>query len=227
MTAFRTSSARSAGLLKFKSTAITHLEQHIAAYQTLIKKQRQKIADFEGELELSRDLLSNRSDSIPSDILFGDLYHNRNVNPHGLRYSLETLSWAREIHSLSPIAYAAIRSVLPFPSKTLLRMAFFDCKHRVQQSLANLSLVDELFTIWSLSNRVTLDINHQIEAILAVDAVAIRPVITIYENGEIEGIEDVNNMTPPDTLTQFVVHPIKFHEFIFQHCDAAHSSLFM
>jgi hypothetical protein len=87
--------------------------------------------------------------------------------------------------------------------------------------------VDELFTIWSLSNRVTLDINHQIEAILAVDAVAIHPVITIYENGEIEEIEDVNNLTSPDIFTQFVVHPIKFHEFTFQHWDAASSSLFV
>jgi hypothetical protein len=50
-------------------------------------------------------------------------------------------------------------------------MEFFDCKHRVQQSLMSLSLADELLTLWSLSNRVTLDTNHQIEAILAVDAV--------------------------------------------------------
>jgi hypothetical protein len=93
-------------------------------------------------------------------------------------------------------------------------MEFFDCKH-VQQSLTNLSLGDELLIIWSLSNRVTLDTNHQIETILAVDAVAIRPVITIYENGKIEGIEDVNNLTSPDIFTQFVVHPIKFHKFFF------------
>jgi hypothetical protein len=96
-------------------------------------------------------------------------------------------------------------------------MEFFDCKHRVQQSLTNLSLLDELLTIWSLSNCVTLDTNHQIEAIIPVEAVAIRLVITIYDNGEIEGIEDVNNLTSLDIFTRFVVHPIKFHKFIFQH----------
>jgi hypothetical protein len=225
MMAFRASSARSARLLKFTSTAITHLEQQIAAYRISTKKQRQKITGLEDELELSSDLLSSRSDSIPAHFIFGDLCHNRNVNPHGRRYSLDTPLWAREIHILSLIAYATIRSVLP--SETLLRMAFFDCEHRVQSSLTNLSLVDELLTIWSLSNPVTLDTNHQIEAILAVDSVAIRAVITIYENGEIEGIDDVSNLTSPDMFTQFVAHPIKFHEFLFQYWDAAYSSLFV
>jgi hypothetical protein len=79
------------------------LKQQIAAYQTSIKKQHQKIADLEDELELSRDLFSSRLDSIPPDIIFGDLRHNRNANPHGRGYSLETLSCAREIHDLSPI----------------------------------------------------------------------------------------------------------------------------
>jgi hypothetical protein len=93
MTASRISSARSARLLlKFKSVAITLLKQHIAVYQPSIKKQHQKITDLEDEHELSRDLIANRSDSLPADIIFGDLCHNRNVNPHGWRYSLETLS---------------------------------------------------------------------------------------------------------------------------------------
>jgi hypothetical protein len=78
MTASRTSSARGARLLKFKSVAITHLKQQIAAYRTSIKKQCQKITDLEDELELSRALIAIRSDSIPDDIIFGDLYHNRN-----------------------------------------------------------------------------------------------------------------------------------------------------
>jgi type IV secretory pathway VirD2 relaxase len=69
-----------------------HLAGQIAASRTSIKKQHQKIADLEDELELSRDFLSSRSDSIPADIIIGDLCHNRNVNPHGRRDSLETLS---------------------------------------------------------------------------------------------------------------------------------------
>jgi hypothetical protein len=54
--------------------------------------------------------------------------------------------------------------------------------------------VDDLPTIWSLSNRAALDPKRQIDAILSVYAVAIRPVITTYENGEIEGIEDLNDL---------------------------------
>jgi hypothetical protein len=52
-------------------------------------------------------------------------------------------------------------------------------------------------------------------------------VITIYENGEIGGIEDLSNLKSPDLLAQFVTHPKKFHEFIFQHWSAAYSSLFV
>jgi hypothetical protein len=61
--------------------------------------------------------------------------------------------------------------------------------------------MNDLLTIWSLSNRVILDPKHQIDAILAFGAVAIPPVITIYENEEIEGIEDLNNLTSPDLFT--------------------------
>jgi hypothetical protein len=127
-----------------------------------------KNTDLEAELELSRDLIPSRSDSLPADT-FGDLCQDQNVNRHGWRYSLETLSWAREIHSLSLVAEATIRAVFPLLSETLLHMEFFDYKLRIQQSLTNLSLVDDLLTIWSLSNRVTLDPKHQIDATLAVD----------------------------------------------------------
>jgi hypothetical protein len=79
MTASQTSSPRSARLLKFKSVAITHLKQEIAAYRTSIKKQSQKITDVEDELESFCDLIANRSDSPPSDIIFSDLCHNRSL----------------------------------------------------------------------------------------------------------------------------------------------------
>jgi hypothetical protein len=102
-------------------------------------------------------------------------------------------------------------------------MELFDCKLRVRQSLTNLSSVDDVLTIWSLFNHLPLDPKHQIDAILAADVVPIRAVITIYENGEIEGIENLNNLTMPDLFTSFVGHLKKSHEFIFQHWDAAQS----
>jgi hypothetical protein len=81
----------------------------------------------------------------------------------------------------------------------------------------NLSLMNNLLTIWSLSNCITLHPKHQIGAILAVDAMAICPVIPIYESGEIEGNDDLNNLISPDLFIQFVVRPKKFHGVIFQH----------
>jgi hypothetical protein len=80
-------------------------------------------------------------------------------------------------------------------------MEFLNCKLRVHQSLTNLSLIDELLMVWSLSNRVNLETSHPIQAILSVDAVSIRPMIAIYENGEIEGIKNFTKLTSPDLLT--------------------------
>jgi hypothetical protein len=106
-------------------------------------------------------------------------------------------------------------------------MEFLNCKLRVQQLLTNLTLIDELLRVWSLSNRVNLETSHLIQAILSVDAVSIRPMITIYENGEIEGIEDFTKLASPGLFTQFVLHPRKSQEFIHQHWNAAYTSSFV
>jgi predicted transposase YbfD/YdcC len=90
-----------------------------------------------------------------------------------------------------------------------------------------LSPTDELLRVWSLSNRVNLETSHPIQEILSVDAVSIRPMITIYEKGEIESIEDFTKFTSLDLFIQFVLHPRKFQEFIHQHWDAEYSSLFV
>jgi hypothetical protein len=73
MTAFRTSSASSARLLKFKSVTRTHLKQQIAAYQTSIKKQRQTIIVVEDEFGLSRELIANQSDFPLADIIVREI----------------------------------------------------------------------------------------------------------------------------------------------------------
>jgi hypothetical protein len=84
--------ARNASLLKFKSVEILHLEQQLATYCTLMKKQRQKIIDLEGKLAIAYESCANLQDSTAIDIIFGDLCHNRNVDPHDRRDSVETIS---------------------------------------------------------------------------------------------------------------------------------------
>jgi hypothetical protein len=69
-----------------------------------MKKQRQKITDLEDKLATTSESCANLHDSTLIHITFGDLCHNRNVDPHGRRYSVETISWAREIQYLSPVA---------------------------------------------------------------------------------------------------------------------------
>jgi hypothetical protein len=62
-----------------------------------MEKQRQKISDLEDKLAVAYESCTNFQDSTPIDIIFDDLCRNRNVDPHGRRYSVETISWAREI----------------------------------------------------------------------------------------------------------------------------------
>jgi hypothetical protein len=174
--------ARNVSRLKFKSAEILHLKQQLAAYRTSMKKQ--KITELEDRLATVYESCSNLQDSTPIDIIFGDICHNPNVDPHGRRYSVEMISWACEIQDLSTVAYETIRAILPLPSDRLLRIEFLNCKLRVQQSLTNLSLIDELLRVWSLSNRVDPETSHSIQAILSVDALSIHPMITIYEMGK-------------------------------------------
>jgi hypothetical protein len=133
MTAARASSARSARLLKSKSFVITCLKQQIAAHRSSIKKQRQTITDLEDEFELSHDLIANRSESLPADIIFGDLCHNRNTNPHGRRNSFKTLASSREIHGLSPVAYATAIAVIYGGSLRRIPESCEGCRLRIAE----------------------------------------------------------------------------------------------
>jgi hypothetical protein len=149
-----------------------------------MKKQRQKITDLEDKWAITYESCANLQDFIPIDIIFGDVCHNSNVDPDGRRWSVEAISWAREIQDLSPVAYETVRAILPLPSEKLLHMEFLNCKLRVQQSLKNLSLIDDLLRVWSLSNRVNLGTSHPIQGILSVDAVSIRPMIQFTKMGK-------------------------------------------
>jgi hypothetical protein len=107
-----TSFSGNASLLKFKSAEILHLKQQLAAYRTSMKKQRQNIPDLEDKVETVSESCVNLRDSTLIDIIFGELCHNRNADPHGRRYSVETISWVREIQDLRPVAYETLRAIL-------------------------------------------------------------------------------------------------------------------
>jgi 1,4-dihydroxy-2-naphthoyl-CoA synthase len=102
--------ARNASLLKLKSTEILRLKQQIAAYRTSSKKHHRHIADLEDELETARESVHAVVNPTPFDVIYADLFRNRDVDPSGRRYSMETISWAREISDLSPAAYKVVRA---------------------------------------------------------------------------------------------------------------------
>jgi hypothetical protein len=217
--------ARKASLLKFKSTEIKHLKQQVAGCRTFMKTQRQRIADLEEELDNARESL-HTVNATPADVIYSDLSRNRGVHPSGRRYSIDTISWAREIADLSPAAYEVVRAILPVPSCTLLRSKFLDFKHRVQRALMDTSFIDDLIEIWRRLNGSEA-FPGPIPAILSVDAVAIRPLITVHEDGRIDGLDNLSQLETPDLFSQFITDPRHFHDFICQHWDSAYSSLFV
>jgi hypothetical protein len=119
------------------------LKQQLAVYRTSMKKHKQKITNLEDKLAIIYELCANLQNSTTIGIIFGDLCHNRNVDPHDRRCSVETISWAPEIQDLSPVAHDTVRAILPLPSERLLRIEFFNWKLREQQSLTNFSLIDD------------------------------------------------------------------------------------
>jgi hypothetical protein len=66
-----------------------------------------------------------------------------------------------------------------------------------------------------------------ISAILFVDAVAFRPIITIDESGKVDGLDGIHQLDAPDMFAQFVLNLCAFRDFVTQHFDRAYSSLFV
>jgi hypothetical protein len=87
-------------------------------------------------------------------------------------------------------AYQVISRILPLPSDCLLRAKFLDEKIRVRNAMLDVSQLDNLLSIWKTANNIGPE--ARIPAFLAVDAIAFQPLITIQENGSVEGIEGLD-----------------------------------
>jgi hypothetical protein len=63
--------------------------------------------------------------------------------------------------------------------------------------------------------------------ILSVDAIAFRPMVTISDDGSVDGLKDLTDLDSPDLLTQFLSDPAAFSAFLREHWDSTYTALFV
>jgi hypothetical protein len=105
--------------------------------------------------------------------------------------------------------------ILPLPSDRLLQSKFLNEKARIQKAILDLNDVDDLLSIWRMANNV--DAEDRVDAILSAGAVALKPLVTIREDGSIEGIADFDCLESPDLFSQLIANPTVFHQFVLSH----------
>jgi hypothetical protein len=52
---------------------------------------------------------------------------------------------------------------------------------------------------------------------LSVDPVAFKRLVTIREDGSVEGIADFDSLESPDLFSQLIANPTLFHQFVLSH----------
>jgi hypothetical protein len=77
------------------------------------------------------------------------------------------------------------------------------------------SQLDDLLSIWKTANNRCP--GARIPAFLALDAVALKPLIAIQEGDSVEGMEGLDCLESPDLFSQFVLNPYLFHDFVVTH----------
>jgi hypothetical protein len=83
--------------------------------------------------------------------------------------------------------------------------------------------VDVPIKLWRNGNS---EIESKCRAVLAVDAFAFRPTITIREDGIIEGLDNFR-VFDPSLFKTFLGQPQAFVSLLQEHLDAAYSALFL
>jgi hypothetical protein len=197
-----TEAARMARLRNLKLKETAHLEQQGRGYHLLQQRERAQIQEL--RIELAHRSMQLDPLDMAADRIWADLLHNHDVPPTRRRYFIESLVWAREIHHIWPAAYQVISQISPLSDDCLLRSKFPDEKTQVRNAMLDLTQLDEFLSIGRVAN--IMGSEDRIQAILAVDAIAFKPVITIREDGSVEGIDGFESLESSDLSSQFLSH---------------------
>jgi hypothetical protein len=121
---------------------------------------------------------------------------------------METLAWAEQLHDISPKALDFIRRVLPLPSEQLMNSKFTKSRGILSDALQDSDRIGALIALLEKSRRANLFDDQTI--ILAVDAVAFRPNVTITEEGKVRGLRNLKRLDDSDRFTEFLKDPLDF-----------------
>jgi hypothetical protein len=136
----------------------------------------------------------------PADHIFADIIAHRRRHPNAQRYSMPMLRWASDLLDTSPVAFQIIRVVVLLPSDKLLREIFVHIKNHVSAALTDLGAIKNILALWLRANPVP---EQQIAAVPVIDAVDVKPLITVSEDGDVSGVDGVSSLEMPDLrLTQ-------------------------
>jgi hypothetical protein len=109
----------------------------------------------------------------------------------------------------SPRAWRVVRRVLPLPSASLLHVRYAETGRIIVDALQDDSLIREVLERGgkSLPPRTS-----DRTGILARDAVAFRPLVTVDEDGTVHGLKNVTRLDDQDRFKQFLRHLPEFTE---------------
>jgi hypothetical protein len=91
--------------------------------------------------------------------------------------------------------YQVLSGILPLQSDRLLQSKFLNENVLIQKATLDLNDVDDFLSIWRTAHNV--DAEDRVDAILSVDAVAFKPLVTIREDGSVEDIADFDCLESP------------------------------
>jgi hypothetical protein len=121
----------------------------------------------------------------PAQRICLDILKNHGRHPKGRRYSIDTFIWAQKIHAACPAARDTARRVLPLPGEFLLNLRSARDRRFVSGALQDESRIGEVIEL--LEQAVPHDIPDR-TIVLAVDAVAFCPLVTVTDDGEVCGL---------------------------------------
>jgi hypothetical protein len=122
---------------------------------------------------------------------------NHSRYPNGPRYSRETLLWARHVYQISPQDWDAVRKAFPLSGKRSLLSEFFDTGP-TNKALFDMGEIGPLLELWKQAIPEGLKDRR---IIFSVDPVAFRLLVTLSEDGTIDGLITLDRLENPDLFS--------------------------
>jgi hypothetical protein len=115
-----------------------------------------------------------------------------------------------------------------FPSlpRNYYKREFFASSSGIRHALTDVLCIDELIGIWQKADCFDESI-EAIPAVLAVDAVAFRPVTTTDESEKVGGIQGMDHLQFTDVFGHSLHKPLAFQDFLRQNVARTYALLFL